>query len=304
MRVPFLFCRYSAQIDGDELDQAGLLQALSDIQGQFLPHGKTAEREGRNDVVVMTPRRERIGGEMVVRWAIGHKPGHRTVTSYDAGDQEIRQRVRPDDHILQCHFIALPRLKVLAVTDQQSALNMGAKVALSRTRSAFKFMEDGQFAFWFLEPGDVSAMMAEVDLKEYSYTVRRINPTPPGALAEALDASMRDEGIGKQSGIAKPVEGGAMHQEGGIIAKSVELAEGGYGVIGFKGETDGGHIAQIRKPPFSMEKSKNLLQMEKEQPLRVLVEEERVDEIAASVVAELVRFYDRDAAPRHPQELA
>lgn len=294
LRAPFIFCRYSAQIDEDELDESGLLEALSEIQGQYLPHGRKAEQESKNDVVVMRPRRVTVGSEDVVTWAIGHKPGHRVVTSYDAANEEIRDRIRADDHILRSEIVAIPRLRVMAVSDRQSAVYMGGKVALSRTRSAFRFMDGGHFAFWFLSPGDVTAMMSVLDLKEYSYTVRRINPTPPGALSAALDASMEAEGIGVLRGVARPMPGGEMEGHEGLIGQTAELAGGGYGVLGFKGETEDGSIAQIRKPPFSLEKSENLRQMEKEQPLRVLIEEEDDKDILPSVVAELVRFYDRD----------
>ncbi|MEE4155577.1 MAG: hypothetical protein V2I27_15565 [Erythrobacter sp.] len=293
-RVPFIFCRYSAQIDDDELGHVGLFQALTDIQGRYLPHGRTAEREGQADVVVMRPRGIDVDGEHVVTWAMGHRPGQRVKTSYDSANQEIKQKVEKDDHIIFSDLIAIPRLGAMAVTDRQSALHMGGKVALSRTRSAFRFMDGGHFAFTFLAPGDVTAMMSALSLKEYSYTVRRINPTPPGVLSAALDSSMESEGIGILRGVAKPMPSGKMEMDEGLIAQTAELAGGGYGVVGFKGETEAGSVAQIRKPAFSLEKSENLKQMEKEQPLRVFVEEE--SQILPGVVAELVRFYDNDAA--------
>lgn len=172
---------------------------------------------------------------------------------------------------------------------------MGAKVTLSRIGSAFKFVDGGHFAFWFLGSGDVTAMMEAVNLKEYSHTVRRINPTPLGVLSAALDETMDSEGIGTLRGVAKPMLGGKVYVEEGVLAQTAELAGGGYGVFGFKGNTDAGSVAQIRKPAFSMEKSENLKQMEKEQPLRVLIEEEDGDNsLLFSVVGELVRFYDRD----------
>jgi hypothetical protein len=302
LRTPFIFCRYSAQIDDEELTRSGLLEALSEIQGHYLPHGRKAEEEGRNDVVVMRPRERKIAGEKIVTWAIGHKPGHRVVTSYDAANEVIEDRVRADDHIVRSDIIAIPRLGAMAVTDRQSAVYMGAKVALSRTRSAFKFMAGGHFEFSFLAPGDVTTMMQVLDLEEYSYTVRRINPTPPGALSAALDASMETEGIGILRGVAKPMPGGDMEIEEGLIGQTAELAGGGYGVVGFKGTTEDGSLAQIRKPPFSLDKADNLRQMEKEQPLRVFIEEEDADDILAGVVTELVRFYGGDGSPGISQE--
>jgi len=242
----------------------------------------------------MRPRKKKVRGEKIVTWAIGHKPGHRMVSSYDPQAEKITDRIRPDDHIIRSEIVAIPRLRAMAVTDRQSAVYMGGKVALRRIRSAFKFMDGGHFEFSFLSPGDVTAMLDVLDLEEYSYTVRRINPTPPGVLSAALDASMEAEGIGVLRGVAKPMLGGDMEREDGLIGQTAELASGGYGVLGFKGHTEDGSTAQIRKPPFSLEKSKNLKQMEKEQPLRVFIEEESVKDVRRSVVAELVRFYDRD----------
>lgn len=65
-KAPFILCRCSVQINDDELDVAGLLQSLTDIQGQYLPHGRQAEQDERNDVVVMRPQRIEIDDESVI----------------------------------------------------------------------------------------------------------------------------------------------------------------------------------------------------------------------------------------------
>jgi hypothetical protein len=299
MRIPFLFCRYSAQIDDEELTASGLVQALNEIQGQFLPHGAKAEKEGVHTVVVMKPRKLELHEEDVVTWFVGFRPGHRTITDYDAQDQELQFSVVGDTNILHTAIVAIPRLRVMAVNDRSNSLNMGGKPALSRTRSVFKQMHGGHFNFHFLAPGDLKQVVNNLELEEYSYTVRRINPTPPTTLAAALDASMEAEGIFIQRGVAKPAVGGSMKANGRLIAATRDLAADGYGVLGFKGTTPDGHSAQIKKPPFSLDKKDNLEQLEKEQPLRIIIEsEEDNDEIIASVVAELVRFYTpSDDAP-------
>jgi hypothetical protein len=291
-RTPFLFCRYTARVDDEELDASGLTAALNEIQGTFLPHGAKAEREGTKTIVVMRPRKETIHGEEVVTWFVGHRPGHRTVADYDATAQELKFAVQADTNILHTGVIALPTYGVMAVNDRSNALNMGGKPALSRTRSVFKQMPGGHFDYTFLSPGDIEQVVNSLDLEEYSYTVRRINPTPPSALAAALDASMANEGVGIQRGTARPMPGNSMHAGEGTIGATRDLAGAGYGVVGFKGTTEGGHIAQIRKPPFSLDKEKNLEQQEKEQPLRVVIESDgEENEIIAAVVAELLRFY-------------
>lgn len=301
-KIPFLFCRYVARIDDDILDAAGLAQALSEIQGQYFAHGAKAEREARRDVVVMSPQRLEVAGELAVTWAIGHVQGHRIVTDYDPTEQVMRQRLERDSNHIYTKMLAIPRLGALAADDRTSATFMGGRVALSRMRSAFRHMPGGSFDFSFLAPEDVLGIIDALELSEYSYTVRRINPTPPGALAAAFDATMEREGVGIQRGVAKPMPGGEMHIGEGIIGQTAELATGGYGVVGFKGHTEDGSLAAVRKPPFSLDKAENLRQMEKEQPLRVYVEEAAETEMMASVVGELVRFYDRDETTGIPEE--
>jgi hypothetical protein len=193
---------------------------------------------------------------------------------------------------------------VLAVNDRINALNMGGRPALSRTRAAFRQVEDGAFSYSFLLPGDVAAIAKELALTEYSYTARRINPTPPSVLAKAFDATMEQENISVQRGVAKPEPGEAMKAAGGVIEATSDLVGSGYAVAGFKGHTASGHLAQIRKPPFSMDKQENLKQLEREQPLRVFIEAEQEDDaLIAGIVKELVRFYDRDDATEFPERI-
>ena len=304
-QIPFLFCRYVAQIEDEVLDAAGTLAALNELQGKFLPSGPKAERENNPTIVVMRPRRLTIGDEEVVTWDIGHRSGHRVVADYDAEKQEISHVVQDDRHIMHTTIVALPRLGAMAVNDRINALNMGARPALSRTRAAFRQVENGSFAYWFLNPGDVAGIVNELDLLEYSYTARRINPTPPTVLAKAFDASMEQEGIALQRGVARPEPGQSMHAAGGVIEATSDLVGAGYAVAGFKGTTPTGHLAQIRKPPFSMDKNENLKQLEREQPLRIFIEtEEEDDALIAGIVAELVRFYDQHDPSDIPEEPA
>ncbi|MFL6830299.1 MAG: hypothetical protein ACJ8D5_06730, partial [Sphingomicrobium sp.] len=233
LRTPFLFCRYTARIDDEELDASGLTEALNEIQGKFLPHGAKAEREGNKTIVVMRPRKEPIHELDVVTWFVGHRPGHRTVADYDAAAQELSFAIEPDSNIVHTGLIAIPEFGVMAVNDRSNALHMGGRSALSRTRAVFKQVPGGHFDFTFLSPGDIEQVVNALELEEYSYTVRRINPTPPSALADALDASMASEGIGINRGTAKPMPGGVMHAGEGTIGATRDLAGAGYGVVGF-----------------------------------------------------------------------
>jgi hypothetical protein len=290
--TPYVFCRYTIHVDDDLLDATATLQALNEVQGQFLPHGHKAASKGINSIVVMQPRRIEIDEQEIVTWKIGHRPGHRTITDYDATGQQISYQVENDRHIIYTDIVAVPSLGVMAVNDRVSTMHMGAKPALSRTRSALRQVPGGAFAYWFLQPGDVDAILQDMALEEYSYTIRRINPTPPSVLAAALDETMAQEGIGIQRGVAKPMPGETMQSGNGFIAASSDFVDAGYGVFGFKGTTGGGHEAQIRKPAFSLDKKENLKQQQRETPLRVFIESNgNEDDHLASIVSELVRFY-------------
>src|SRR5437868_5335102 len=104
-RTPFLFCRYVARIDDEDLDASGLTEALNEIQGKFLPHGAKAEREAKNTIVVMRPRKQSIHGVNVVTWFVGHRPGHRTVADYDSSAQELSFAIEPDTNIVHTGII-------------------------------------------------------------------------------------------------------------------------------------------------------------------------------------------------------
>lgn len=302
--TPFLFCRYAMHMGDDLLDATGTYEILNEFQGKYMPSGPAAEQKGEATLVIMRPEKLEVGNENVVKWVVGHKPGHRTVTQYDSDKKEIKYTFEKDNHILHTAIYAIPRIGALAVGDRVNTLNMGGKPALSRTRAIFRKIPYGSFNFWFLNPGDIAAIVGDLELLEYAYTVRRINPTAPGPLAAALDASMEKEGVGIRRGVDRPMPGESMKAKDQFIAASTELAAGGYGVLGFKGHTADGHLAQIKKPPFSLDKRENLKQQEREHPLRVFVEGDDEDAVLTSVVGELVRFYGRDDQTEIHQEPA
>ncbi len=300
--VPYLFCRYNMHIGDELLDAAGQHAALADVQGQMMPHGAAAVRENRRTVLVMRPKRKTINGEDVITWSVGDRPGLRLKTGYDPVSQTIRQKHEPDEHITYTDFIALPRLGALAIEDRISNTTMAASSALPRMRSIFGQIEDGYFSYQMLAQGDLGRLLGSLDLLEYSYTVRRYNPHAPSALAKRLHDAMGEEGIGIQRGVAKPMPGETMKAGEGLIQATSDLAQAGYGVTGFRGVTESGAVAQVPKPPFNMDRKENLRQQAKEQRVRMFFERMYDDEdMTASVVAELVRFYDHDAAAISPE---
>lgn len=294
--IPFLFCRYQMLVDEEQLDRDGQYEALQSIKGQLFPHGPKATREGVHDILVMRPQKREIEGEQVLTWSVGHRPGVRRKTDYDAAADKLSHSIEHDTHTVYTDFIAVPRLGAMAVDDRVSGEYMGARPAISRLRSAFQNVEDGQFQAWLLAAGDVSAVLKELSLLEYAYSVRRYNPHAPGVLAKRTSDAMAEEGIGTLRGVARPMPGEEMRAAEGHIEGTSELAEAGYGVVGFRGTTDSGHVVHLPKPTFDLDKNKNLKEQEKPQRLRVYFERPEVpdEDMTPSIVRELVRFYDRD----------
>lgn len=291
---------------GEEvLDAAGQFAALTSIKGQLFPHGMKAAREDIRDILVMRPRRHEVGGEVVLTWSMGHRPGVRRKTEYNAETDQLDRSKEHDGHTVFTDFIAVPRVNALAVDDRISDEYMGAKLVISRLRSAFQNVEDGHFQAWLLAAGDVTGVVETLALTEYSYSVRRFNPHTRSALAKRLSEAMAAEGIFTSRGVVRPAPGEVMKAGEGLIAGTAGLADDGYGVVGFKGRTPAGHEAHIPKPSFSTEKENNLKQQAREQRLRVYFEREGYeDDLMPSIVAELVRFYDRDGPIALPEEPA
>jgi hypothetical protein len=284
-------------VDEELLDETGQLEALQSIKGQSFAHGPKAEREGTLDILLMQPRTLDVDGEAVITWSMGHRPGTRRKIEYDSDTDEISSSIERDNHTITTRFIALPRLGVVAVDDRLSAEYMGAQAAISRLRSAFQHVDGGAFQAQLLAPGDVDSVLGELSLTEYSYTVRRYNPHPPSDLARRTSEAMAAEGIGTQRGVVRPMPGEKMHAGDGLIQGTSDLAEAGYGVRGFRGRTAAGNEAQVAKPSFDMDRTKNLKAQGKQQRLRVFFERPANDfDVTPSVVAELVRFYEREPA--------
>lgn len=301
--IPFLFCRYQMLVDEESLDGAGQQAALESIKGQLFPHGLKAAREGVFDTLLMRPRRVEVNGEQALTWSIGHRPGKRRRTEYDVTTDQLSTSLNQDDHTVFTNFIAVPRLNAMAIDDRVSDEYMGARSALARLRSSFQNVDGGAFQAWLLAPGDVTGVVETLELTEYSYSVRRFNPHTRSALAKRLSEAMEEEGIFQSRGVVKPAPGETMKAGEGLIGGTAGLADDGYGVVGFKGRTPAGHEAHIPKPTFSTDKANNLKQQQKEQRLRVFFgRESSDDDLTPSIVAELVRFYDRDEPPALSEE--
>jgi len=90
-----------------------------------------------------------------------------------------------------------------------------------------------------------------------------------------------------------------MKPAGGPIAQTQEMVEAGYGQNGFAGITPDGHKAQVPKPPFHMDKAKNLREQSKPRLVRMAFEVESNDtdehELASTIAAALINFYGSDA---------
>jgi hypothetical protein len=293
--IPFFFCRYQFLVDDEPLDIRGQANALKELQGRFFAHGPTAERESHLDSVVMRPRQLKVDGEVALMWSVGRRIGPRLTVGYDPDEDELTRDTVVDEGVNYSDFVAVPRLGVLAVDDRAGAPHLGGKAAINRFRSIFRNIPGGDVAITLTtRPQDVERALAQWSLTEFSFVVRPYNPHPPGDLSKRLSEQLEKDGIGRYTAKAQPVAGRAMHAaEDGHIASVVELSEAGYGQFAVKGVTGEGHVAQIKRPKFEDERTKNQQRQLEPRELRVIVTVEGDDVAAAKIIVKsLVNFYD------------
>lgn len=294
---PFLFCRYTMLISEEALDGRAQLTVLNDLQGQFFGHGPKAEREGRQDIVLMRPRRLQIDGEEAISWSVGQQIETRVAAKYDKTSDRI-QLVSIDDGTVRYNdIVALPRLNVLAVDDRSGERHLGAKGAISRFRSIFRNVDENASAniYMMIDADDMDHALRDWELEEVAFKVRPINPHSSQELSRKLSDAMKRENIGTFRATVRPAANEDMRPNEGPIDQASALSRDGYGQIGVRGKTPEGHMAKIPRPQFELEKSKNQKIQSKPRELRVYIEsdEESDDKFAEAVVKALVSFYDR-----------
>ncbi len=293
---PYIFCRYVMLVDEEKLDQAGQFAALQDIQGQFFAHGPTAEQRGQRDTVIARPHAINIDGEDALVWSVGQKIEQRTVVQYDPIKDSLEYATIDDGTVRYNDFVALPRLGVVAVDDRQNDRHLGAKSAISRLRSAFRYVDGGALNIEMTTtPQDMDRALNDWELREVTFKVRPYNPHPKDELSRQMSEAMMAEGIGTLRSVATPKQGEQMRPNDGPIAQAQSLTEDGYGQMGVKGVMPDGHVAVIPRPQFEQERSRNQRIQAKPREMRVYIEtdDDLDEESFTNAASALRRFYDR-----------
>jgi hypothetical protein len=287
--VRYLFCHYRMTLNDEELSGVAQLNLLGENQGEEFPYGRAD-----SSALIMSPEPLAVGPQQGFAFWIGYRPGARVRVGYDKSRRKRNRRLETDDHIKSAHIVAMPDLGVMAVEDRSSDESIPAQQALRALRSILTNLEEGEgdLEITHVTDEDVRRALDAWQLTEYMYTVRPLNPISHTDRAERRSAAYRAEGIAKESGRVWPQPGQDMRPNEGVIAETRDLVEVGYGQNGLRGFTPEGHEAHIPKPPFHMERQKNLAEREKPRLLRVAIEPEGTDEAMSEKVAKaLVGLY-------------
>lgn len=294
---PYMFCRYSFLVDEDLLNGKAQITALQELQGQFFANGRSAERAGKYDTVIMRPRSFDIGGELVLVWSVGQKVDVRIGVRYDDMTDQIELVAINDDTVRYNDFVAVPRLGVLAVDDRSGERHLGAKSAIARLRSSFQNVDGGAVNVEMTTTSaDVDFALNQWELREVTFKVRPYNPHPIDELSKQLSEAMKREGIHTLRASAKPKPGETMRPNEGPIDQARSLAGDGYGQVGVRGVMKDGHVAYIPRPQFEDERARNQKIQAKPREMRVYIETDgdEDDESFQNAAKALVNFYDRE----------
>ena len=294
--INYIFCRYRISIGDEPLDEIAQHNLLAENQGSEYDHGRL--REGTQPQTLCTdPLVVDFASRKALSFQIGYKPGIRTDQRYDATQKKVVRRLREDQHTRFGHLVAIPSLGALAVRDRSTDELLPALQTLGALRSFIlgATEREGAIDITHSTDDDLNHALQTWAVKEYSYTVRPVNPTG-GDLALLRSEMHKSEGIAREVGKVKPNEGESLTMAEGIIGQTKAMADAGYGQIGIKGVTEDGHSATIPKATFSMSKEKNLAYREdKPRYLRIGIEQNDQDRSELdSILRALMRFFQRD----------
>jgi hypothetical protein len=292
---PFLFCRYAILVSDEQLSSTAQSKLLAELQGQPVAHGEKAAEEKNYDTLLMRPKHLKVEGHDVHFWSVGVMVKERLRATYDRAKDQIDLELVKDGSVRYNDFIAVPSIKAMAVDDRGGELHLGGKHAINRFRSVIRKNEDADALVEFqAKPEDVRRALRDWSLTRVTFTLQPNNPRPVNRLAQALSEQFKRDGIGKLVGRVQPAEGVQMrmHKEGFIAAAS-GLVDAGYGQMSVAGHTKEGLDAEIKKPPFDPDVTKNERIQEKPREMRILVDDVglKEDEINRMAAQALVKFH-------------
>lgn len=293
---PYIFCRYSFVINEESLDARRQLSALQELHGKLFAYGPTAERVGRYDTLIMRPDRFEVDREKVISWSVGRKTDIRVGVKYDEKKDRLEFITIDDKTVQYSDCVAIPRLGVMAVDDRAAATHLGAKHAINRFCSTFRNIPNGSVNVEFTTTaGEVDRALKTWELAEVTFKIRPYNPFSSSDLSKQMSEAMKREGIGTLRAVARPASGSEMRPVDGPIASAVALSNDGYGQVGVKGVTSDGDVAQIRRPHFENERTKNQKIQAAPRELRVFIEADgdTDEESFKNAVRAMLTFYDQ-----------
>lgn len=293
---PFLFCRYQLLVDQTPLSPRAQLNALTEMQGQYVAVSAAAQRVGRRDSAIFRARSMTVDGEQAIAWSVGRKAGTRVTVEPDRRGAKLELKQVVDPGIVYADFVAIPRLGVMAVDDRSGDPHLGGRAAINRFCAIFEHIDGGEAIINLTTTRqDVDRAFREWELTEFSFTVRPFNPHPPGDLSRSLSENFKKDQIFYSRGSYKPVRGQRMTpSDDGPIAAVRELADDGYGQYAVRGVTEGGHKAQIRAPKFDEDRQTNERRQAEPRELRIVIETDvDVDDaVLRHALAALRNFYE------------
>ncbi len=293
--IPYVFCTYSVDRNGDGLSAREQLQLLEAIRGRPIVYRKSDADAADADTLAMRPKKFTTYGHEIISWAVGYYVKQRTEATYDSSVDEIATRHFRANGIRYTNFVAIPALHRVAVCDRSSDTFLPAKAGIARLKAILRHAarDYSLDIVMSASPQDVTRALKQWRLKEFSYTVRPFNPHPRDPGRELSEMFKRD-GIGRLSGKAIPSAGKVMSMNsGGYIEQTVGLAESGYGQIGFSGTTKDGLNASVKKPKFTLDRDQNEKTQTEPRMLRVMIEpsSDDVEKESRDVARAMLDFY-------------
>ncbi len=129
-RVPYIFCRYEINVEGEMLDDAGQMAFFQENQGQPQDMPPRGDRPPAR-ALIMEPSQFESDGLAAISFYVGYQPGYRNIISYDATSQRRSVEVRADDHIKSAHLVVIPALGCMAVEDRSGENSITHRIAVT-----------------------------------------------------------------------------------------------------------------------------------------------------------------------------
>jgi hypothetical protein len=293
---PFLFCRYKIIVGQEVLGSTAQYNIVSELQGQAVAHGEKAAEEKNFDTLLMRPRKFKVDRHEVYFWSVGVVIQQRLRAKYDRAKDQIDLELINDGSVRFNDFIAVPSLSAMAVDDRAGELHLGGKQAINRFRSVIRKKEDADTEVQFeATPEEVRKALRDWSLTRVTFTLQPNNPRPVARLSQALSDQFKKDGIGKLTGSVQPSEGAEMRMhKDGFIAAASGLVDAGYGQMSVAGHTKEGLDAEIKKPQFNPDVTKNERIQEKPREMRIFVDDEDMkdDDVTRTAAQALIKFHE------------